>query len=235
MKRALPALLACICVVACGDDSSDADHDAALSQIDAANTEPDAAEEPRVGFELLQIIAPDEIVVWITADLSQAEFDAIDLLPGWIKNQPREGEPDSSSFARSPDAAMDGEFTTEEHYGHDWLHNATVIEANTLLDKQGLLRLNRVAKFHEVRFNAGRTLVVLISPEGEQYVRISRDAGRTTDDPTIPQPWQLVEHVITEELIIQLPNPTLNIRVDNEDSFQGPIPPLNISASASRR
>jgi hypothetical protein len=44
-----------------------------------------------------------------------------------------------------------------------------------------------------------------------------------SDTPTIPSDWQLTKEVITEELKIQLPNPTINIRADNEDSFQGPI------------
>ncbi|MEO1270729.1 MAG: hypothetical protein AAFX99_21805, partial [Myxococcota bacterium] len=164
---------------------------------------------------------------WLGRDLTQDEFNAIDLPEGWIKNQPREGEPDESAFARSPDAAAEGEFTDAEHFGHSWRHNATVIEANTPLDDDGLLRLNRIAKFHEIRFNAGRTLFVLVSPEGELFVRISRDANRTRETPTLPSGWQIVEHTIDEELVFDLPNPTMNIRGDNEDSFQGPVPELD--------
>jgi hypothetical protein len=44
-----------------------------------------------------------------------------------------------------------------------------------------------------------------------------------SDIPTIPTDWELTKEVLTEELKIQLPNPTINIRADNEDSFQGPI------------
>ena len=88
---------------------------------------------------------------------------------------------------------------------------------------EGLLVGRSIAKYHGVKFNAGRTLSILTSPDGEQYVRISRDAGRTTDVPTIPSAWQLLEIEITEELSFDLPNPTLNIRADNEDSWQGPI------------
>ena len=144
----------------------------------------------------------------------------------WIKNEPREGDADGGSFARSPDATEDGEFTYEEHFGHEWMHNATVIEANTPVDDDGLLRLSRVAKFHTVIFNAGRTLKVLVSPDGEQYVRISRDAFRTVEEPTLPDGWSIVDYVTSEQMEIKLPNPTDNIRCDNEDSFQGPLPEL---------
>jgi hypothetical protein len=207
-----------------GNYEADCEEVATMPLNDGADDEP----QPRVGYEILNIVAPSEIIVWVSIGLTQEEFDAIELPAGWFKNQPRESEPDGASFARSPGAEADGEFIEEEHFGHVWLHNATVIEANTPLDDAGLLRLNRIAKFHSVTYDAGRTLFVLVSPDGEQYVRLTRDAGRTGDEPTIPGDWKLVEHVIQEELTIELPNPTLNIRADNEDSFQGPIPPLAI-------
>ncbi|MEL6180992.1 MAG: hypothetical protein AAFS10_18690 [Myxococcota bacterium] len=232
-----------VALVACSDDSdstSDTSDDTGAAEADTGvsgddtatpegdtTDETDPIEEPRVGFEILQVVSPNELVVWLGRDLTQDEFNAIDLPEGWIKNQPREGEPDESAFARSPDAAAEGEFTDAEHFGHSWRHNATVIEANTPLDDDGLLRLNRIAKFHEIRFNAGRTLFVLVSPEGELFVRISRDANRTRETPTLPSGWQIVEHTIDEELVFDLPNPTMNIRGDNEDSFQGPVPELD--------
>ena len=78
--------------------------------------------------------------------------------------------------------------------------------------------------FHEVMFEAGRTISVLISPNGEEYILISRDANRTTDIPLIPPTWQIEERVISEELTLELPNPTLNIRAENnQDSWQGPV------------
>jgi hypothetical protein len=243
MNRILPLLFACAPLFACADDGTNddtaaADPDAAdagatdTGVIDAGVDDGDstADEAPRVGFEILQILSPNEIIVWVNAELTQEEFDAIELPPGWFKNQPREVDMDGGSFARSPDASADGEFTEQEHFGHLWLHNATVIEANTPLDDQGLLRLNRVAKFHQITFNAGRTLWILVSPEGERFVRVSRDAGRTSEQPTIPDGWQLLEHETQEELTIELPNPTLNVRANNEDSFQGPVAELDVGS-----
>jgi hypothetical protein len=188
----------------------------------------DLERDAEVGYEILQIVSPSEIVVWLGRDLTQEEFDDIELPSDWFKNQPREVDPDEGVFARSPDAAADGQFTDEEHFGHLWRHNATIVEANVPLDDDELLRQNTIAKFHQIRFDAGRTLVVLVSPDGKQFVRVSRDAGRTSDEPTIPDSWELVEYTTPDELTIQLPNPTLNIRADNEDSFQGPIPELDV-------
>jgi hypothetical protein len=193
-----------------------------------SDTEDD--EPSNVGYEILQIVSANEILVWLCRELTREEFDAIELPQGWFKNQPRESDPDAGSFARSPGASTDGYFTDKEHFGYLWRHNATVIESNTTVDDQGLLRLNRISKFHTVTFFAGRTLKVLVSPQGDQYVRITRDSDRLTDEPTLPSDWKLVNYVTKEELTIQLPNPTDNIRADNEDSFQGPIPELNLSS-----
>jgi len=183
-------------------------------------------DEVRVGYEILQVVSPTEIITWInTDDMTQEEFDAIDLPPGWFKNQPREVTSDGGNFASSPGAAA-GEFVDAEHFGHQWRHVATIVEANVPLDDDALLTVNTISKSHELTFDAGSTLSILISPEDEHYVLVSRDAGRTSDTPTIPAGWHLVEHTLDEELTVSLPNPTLNIRADNEDSFQGPVPEL---------
>jgi hypothetical protein len=193
-----------------------------------AGGDDDDGPAPRVGFELLQIVSPGQIKAWASDGPTQAEFDAIELSFGWFKNQPRELDPDTGMFARSPDALIDGEFSEQEMYGHVWRHVATIVDANIALDTQGLLTGSHVRKFHEVTFNAGKTLTLLVSPEGENYVRISRDYLRTTDQPSIPNGWQQVDYVTPGELVVELPDETLVIRADNEDSFQGPLPQLDI-------
>jgi hypothetical protein len=194
---------------------------------DDIDSEIDTKEQKRVGFELLEIVSPNEILVWINdEDLSQEEFDYIQLPLNWRKNEPREGEPDSATFSRSPKAAQDGVFTRENHFGYRWLFNAQVVQTNVQLtdNLNGLLVGNYIAKYHKVQFKAGRTLHILISPDGEEYVRISRDANRTTDTPIIPDTWKIEERIISEVLTLDLPNPTLNIRAqNNQDSFQGPV------------
>jgi hypothetical protein len=182
----------------------------------------DDTETARVGFELLEIVSFTEILVWINDE----QFDSIKLPANWRKNEPREGEPDSATFFRSPDATQDGEYTKENHFGYQWLFNAQVVEQNVMLpdNDNGLLIGNNIAKYHQVQFKAGRTLHILISPDGEEYIRISRAVNRTSGVPIIPDTWEIVERVISEDLTIDLPNPTLNIRAqNNQDSFQGPV------------
>lgn len=181
-----------------------------------------------LGFEILEIISPTEIRAWISPQITRAEFEALELPTGWIKNQPREGGqaedgPGSSRFLHSPDASDEGDILIEELFGFNWFHAATVIENGISLDEEGLLNGIRVRKYHEVTYAAGSTLVLLISPENQAYFRIGRDANRVTDEPGIPNLWQLVEYTTEEELVIELFDENLVIRTDNQDSFQGPV------------
>jgi hypothetical protein len=128
----------------------------------------------RVGFELIQIFSADSILVWTNDEpLTQAEFNSILTSTGWAKNQPREGDPNGSSFLRSPNAASDGIFTKEKHFGYQWLFNAQIVQQNVPLpnNEDGLLSGRYIAKYHQVKFKVGaKLLYVLISPNGEEYV-----------------------------------------------------------------
>ena len=198
-----------------------ADEETTANPNSDAHTE---AEEKRLGFEILEIVSPTEIRAWgLTGAMTREEFDALELPTGWIKNQPRESSVDGSDFFRSPDSEADGERTIAEHFGYTWLHVATVTNPNILVDSEGLLSGACVSKYHDVYFDAGTTVHMLVSPEGHQYVRIGRDAGRTTDEFSLPDGWQLLENIAPEDLSISLPHPTLVIRTENEDSFQGPV------------
>jgi hypothetical protein len=184
-------------------------------------------EPKRIGFELVQIISMDSILVWANNEiLTQEEFDSIQITSGWQKNEPREGMPDYARFLRSPDAEEDGEFTTAGHFGFQWLFNAQIVDSNAELPEngEGLITGRYIAKYHQVTFNAGRILSILISPQGEEFVLISRDVNRTTDTPVVPKTWKIEEREINESITFDLPNPTLNIRAENnQDSWQGPV------------
>ncbi len=186
-------------------------------------------EQERVGFEILEIQSPTSIRAWISPEITFEEFEALEVPPGWLKNQPRESAecgPDDGRFLKSPDSTEDGDILVEEHFGFNWFHGATVTRTNIPLDDQGLLRGSTVRKFHELTYNAGSCMVLLVSPEGEVYFRIGRDANRVSDTPAIPNLWRLEEYTTPEKLVIELFDETLVIRTDNEDSFQGPVPEL---------
>jgi hypothetical protein len=196
-------------VIGCGDGSSGSEET-----------------EARIGFEITEAQPDGTLRAWISPDITREEFDALELPDGWRKNQPRESDPDSSRFLRSPDAPVDGEFVWEELFGFDWRHSATVVQIGVPINGEGLLIASRVRKYHELTFNAGSTITVLLSPRGDAYFRMGRDADRTSDDPTIPDSWRLVEYTTPERIVIELLVENLVIRSHNQDSFQGPVPEL---------
>lgn len=188
---------------------------------------------PRVGFEILERLPNGEIRAWVnTGNINREEFDALELPPTWFKNQPRESGGTgaapggiSAEFLRSPDAP-EGEFDVQEHFGFEWFHAATIVEIGVPIGGDGLLVAVRVRKWHEYTVAPGTPILLLVSPEGDAYFRNGRDASRTEDDPTIPAGWRLVDYTPTETLVVELWPDNLVIRTDNEDSFQGPVPPL---------
>lgn len=198
---------------------------AACSDSDNSNNGSEE-EEPRIGFEMIEVQAPNSLRAWISTDINFEEFDALEEPQGWFKNQPRESaecSPDAGRFLKSPDATEEGDIHQEEFFGFNWFHAATVIQSGIPMDDQGILQGARVRKFHELTYNAGSCVILLISPEGEVYFRIGRDANRLSNEPTIPNLWRLEEHVAEDELVFELFEENLVIRTDNQDSFQGPV------------
>jgi hypothetical protein len=186
-------------------------------------------EEDRIGAEILEIQSPTSIRAWISPEISRDEFAALEVDEGWRKNQPREGAecgPDDGRFIKSPDSVDDGDILIQDFYGYSWFHAATVFETNVSVDAQGLFTGARVRKYHEITYNVGSCMVLLISPEGEVFFRVGRDADRTTDTFAMPEDWRVESYTTPETLIIELFDETLVIRTDNEDSFQGPVPEL---------
>ncbi len=180
-------------------------------------------DEP-VAHEVIDARGFPNLIVWGTRELTIEEYDALQLPPGWIRNQPREGTADSGRFLRSPGRENDGEYTTQEIFGVNWLHQATIVGFLGPLDPLGLLTGTLVEKHHELTWNAGSTLTVLTSPEDVPYTLVSRDVQRTSDTFTIPDGWSLESILLEEEFTYLLPLQTTVIRTDNEDSFQGPFP-----------
>jgi hypothetical protein len=177
----------------------------------------------RIGYEILQIKSFNEIIAWASRDITREQFDALKLPLGWFKNQPREIEMDRARFLNSP-GREEGRFLRAEHFGYEWLHVATVrMAGRKRLDPKGRLVGSRVMKDHVVAFDDGRTVTLLVSPEGKVFPRISRDANRTREEPTLPAKWRLVEYKLTRPMEFRLTDETTVIRTDNQDSFQGPV------------
>ena len=74
-----------------------------------------------------------------------------------------------------------------------------------------------------LHYSAGRTVSILRSPTGERFIGVSRSLNRSADTPTLPEGWTLSEHLLTAELQVDLLGSVSVLRLDNEDSYQGPL------------
>ncbi|WP_145363054.1 hypothetical protein [Stratiformator vulcanicus] len=181
-------------------------------------------QEPRLGFEIIHIKSPNSFIVWATMEITEDEFKALEIPLGWIKNQPREPDADRGSFRNSP-GQTPGTFIDKELFGFHWRHVATITQIGRRIDPDGLLQGAVVTKSHVMRFDSGRRMTFLSGPSGLLYLRVSRDANRTDEDPTLPDGWKLLTQTAEVPIEFALPARTLVIRADNQDSFQGPVEP----------
>lgn len=176
----------------------------------------------KVGYEILQFKSFNEIVAWVSTDITREQFMDLKLPFGWFKNQPREVDMDSAQFLNSP-GLKEGEFKRVKHFGFEWIHAASVKKTGIRLDTKRRLIGSRVQKDHVITFNKGRVITLLISPEGDIFPRITRDADRKQESPTIPEKWRLIDYTLNKKTEFKLTGITTVIRTNNHDSFQGPV------------
>ncbi|MEO0419045.1 MAG: hypothetical protein AAF249_09280 [Pseudomonadota bacterium] len=183
-----------------------------------------AKDGAKQGFELIDLSSRE---VWLTRDWDPEEFSNFSLPPDWImwrKNDPRTSAVDSGSFRHSPDCAS-GEFTYMTALGREFLHvvnlqNFGEVSAET----QGLIRAVTLTKHHETQWEAGTVLRVLTDPDGQRYLLIARTWPVPQQDPTLPDGWTLERITLEAPFTFALDGEVQVLRMDNEDSFQGPLP-----------
>jgi hypothetical protein len=177
--------------------------------------------QTKMGFELIDLWKKE---VWATSEYTEEEFAAFSPPLFWRKNEPREPMFDRAKFHKSPGCDKKGQFTYMRAFGKKFLKVVQLIDINAPVDGQGVIRKIELEKYHLLSYSTGRRVYVLHSPTGERYIGVARSADRTSDTFTIPQGWKLTNHELKEELQVELSGTVSNIRTDNEDSYQGPIP-----------
>jgi hypothetical protein len=164
--------------------------------------------------------------VWGTPDFSAEEYNGFSAPFLWQKNEPRVSmsEVSKSGFLRSPGCPAAGQYTYMQAFDRDFLNVVWLISLNQPLDNDGLIRATELEKYHLLVFPPGATVYILESPDLERFIGVSRSTDRTTDSFTLPDGWNLTEHVLSQELQVELSGTVNVLRTDNEDSFQGPLP-----------
>lgn len=174
------------------------------------------------GYELLNLADGD---VWATRSWTPAEYAAFSLPVSWTswrKNDPRIALADRGQFLQSP-GCEDDQYSYMQAFDREFLQVVQLNSINQSIDNQGLIRKAELEKYHVLHYSAGRTVSILRSPTGERFIGVSRSWDQSADAPTLPEGWTITEHLLTAELRVDLLGRVSVLRLDNEDSYQGPL------------
>lgn len=172
------------------------------------------------GYELVNLANGD---VWATRNWTPEEYAAFSLPVSWTlwrKNDPRIGSADRAQFLQSP-GCEEGQYNYMQAFGREFVQ---VVQLQEFSDEdQDLIRKVELEKYHILHYSAGRTVSILRSPTGQQFIGVSRTLERSANEPILPEGWTLTEHLLTSELRVDLLENVSILRLDNEDSYQGPL------------
>ena len=173
------------------------------------------------GYELIDIVRRE---VWATRDWLPEDFAAISLPFRWQKNDPRIPVHDGGRFLRSPGCAEDGLFSYMDAFGRHFLQVVKLNSVGRAVDDRGLIRRTELEKYHVLHFAAGSTVSILRSPTGEEFIGVSRSLERRVVAPSLPDGWTLSERLLPAAVEYSLVGDVSVLRLENEDSYQGPLP-----------
>lgn len=175
------------------------------------------------GFELISLTGRS---VWGTRDWSTEEFADLTLPLSWKlwrKNDTRLLLADRGLITHSPGCLSKGEYNVMTAFGRDLVQVVKLQSFSQPTNNNGLIRRIELEKYHELQYAAGRTIRLLHSPNGERFIAVARTLDRQSDTPTLPEGWRLTEHLLDDDLYVDLKGEVSVLRMDNEDSYQGPL------------
>jgi hypothetical protein len=172
--------------------------------------------------EHMEVTETADRMVWMSrSPVELSDFDALELDESYTKTGFGQASMDRAGFQHSPDRP-DEPVRQREIAGHHFINVAVPMEMKPPSEPGGPIEAY-VNKAHVLGFEAGRTLVILTTAEGD-FIEVVGDAG---DDAAriLPKGGELNEIVLVEPWVVPLPNPTrtffwwgASIR-----SFQGPV------------
>lgn len=181
----------------------------------------------QIGYELIDLMRRE---AWVTTDWTledYAEFSVPVTALNWIKNQPRDGSASRASVLRSPGCERDGQFTFMNTFGREFFHIADVTRAGLGHGPNGTITEAAVFKYHRLQFDAGQTVSILVSPQGDRFIRVNRTAGQPVGEPVgvpaLPKDWELHEQTLDRSRQVDLFGEVRVLRLRNGTSYQGPI------------
>lgn len=172
--------------------------------------------------EHMEVTETADRMVWMSrSPVELSAFDALELDASYTKTGFGQASMDRAGFQHSPDCP-DEPVRQREIAGHHFINVAVPMEMKPPTASGGPIEAY-VNKAHVLGFEAGRTLVILTTAEGD-FIEVVGDAS---DDAAriLPKGGELNEINLVEPWVVRLPNPTRAFFWWGESirSFQGPV------------
>lgn len=177
----------------------------------------------RIGYELIDLMRRE---AWVTTDWTLEEYSEFSppvTALNWIKNEPRVGYASRTSVLRSPGCKRDGQFTFWQGFDREFFHIADVIGAGQRHGTGGAIIEAAVLKHHRLQFDAGQTVSILVSPQGDRFIRVNRPAGEPVAASSLPDGWQLEVRTLDRLKQVDLFGEVRVLRLRDGASYQGPL------------
>ena len=147
-------------------------------------------------------------------------YDDLEPAPPLVKVAYGSGNMDRAWFRRSPDGEVDGPVRTREIDGRRFFYCATPMGSMS----DGVPRRLMVDKHHSLAYDAGRTVEILTTDTGSDYVKVV-EAAAGSPPPILPEGWSVRSIELESEWTVHLPAPTETFWFEGSLSYQGPISP----------
>jgi hypothetical protein len=145
-------------------------------------------------------------------------WDAVALGAPFVRAGYGAGEMDGMWFRRSPNASEDGPVRTREISGRKFFYCANAPASV----EPGSPRRFLVDKHHSLLYRGGRTVSVLTTDLGEDFVLVVA-GGQDAPAPELPAGFRLRDVELAEDWLVDLPAPTMTYWFEGLVSYQGPV------------
>jgi hypothetical protein len=185
---------------------------------------PDYATE-MVGAQELhgEILDPSTRNVWQSLEpMTREEYKAHAIDDGWIRAGIGAGVMDEHWFDRSPGSNGDGAMDVRQIGGRRFGLCARPLSGPELPTGPDGPRKLLIDKFHGLRFAEGRSIQIMVLPDGSEFVHVV-EGGAQKSPLALPVDWTIRTVELESDWILRLPAPTTVFFFPNGDSYQGPV------------
>lgn len=163
--------------------------------------------------------------VWLCQEtISYEEGHKLSLPEGFAITGIGESAHDAAFFPRSPDADDDGPLETMRVGKYTFSKVGKPGKPESGFTDVLVLP---VYKYHKVLFSAGRTIEILKTEDGKEYVpNVYRMKGMFANRPkerVLPEGWSIRTITLTKDLILEIPNPARVCFFKTGSGFHGPV------------